>query len=127
MNSAIQCIAHIPSLAKYFLSDKYLEHKASDDKLAEDFAGVVRAIYQENERGLVCRGGYSITRSSESSPFRPRDFLEALVSVAPQFEGSKQRRFCRGLSFNFFLDMELNIVLTTFIASQTTAMNSYAF
>ena len=101
MNSAIQCIAHTPSLAEYFLSDKYLEHKARDEKMAEAFAGVVRAIYQKHERVPLGHGGYSITRSRESSSFRPRNFLEALIAVAPQFEGSRQRKCFRGLSIRF--------------------------
>eukprot|EP00804_Cyclotella_cryptica_P017569 CCRYP_006736-RA/>CCRYP_006736-RA protein AED:0.04 eAED:0.04 QI:83/1/0.66/1/1/1/3/0/555 len=90
MNSAIQCIAHTPSLAEYFLSNRYLEHKARDDKLTEAFAGVVRAIYQKNEGVSVGRRGYATTRSKENSSFRPHDFLDALIAVAPQFEGSRQ-------------------------------------
>ena len=79
MNAALQCIAHTPSLAQYFLSDKHTQDNTNEDKLVSSFANVVRGIYTENGR--------------RSSAFCPSRFLQDLIYVAPQFDGGRQREF----------------------------------
>jgi hypothetical protein len=87
MNAALQAIAHTPSLARYFLSNKYREVNTNEDKLASSFAEVVRAIYRSSPSGSR---RLSVARAL---PFRPQRFLEDLIEVAPQFDGGRQREY----------------------------------
>jgi hypothetical protein len=82
-------------LAEFFLTNNYLYN--GDEKLVESFATVVRAIYQEKSAGrgrgsgVSSHGrGYSLGGGDDQA-FSPKDFLEQLVAVAPQFVGSRQR------------------------------------
>jgi hypothetical protein len=87
MNAAIQCLAHTPSLADFFLSNNYRGFLSEDAKIGDAFGSIVNNI---------CRHGGSrhnyYSRMSDS-PCSPSAFLEAFTrdGVAPQFAGGRQR------------------------------------
>eukprot|EP00579_Thalassiosira_antarctica_P018507 CAMPEP_0201946990 /NCGR_PEP_ID=MMETSP0903-20130614/54706_1 /ASSEMBLY_ACC=CAM_ASM_000552 /TAXON_ID=420261 /ORGANISM="Thalassiosira antarctica, Strain CCMP982" /LENGTH=551 /DNA_ID=CAMNT_0048490111 /DNA_START=149 /DNA_END=1804 /DNA_ORIENTATION=+ len=85
MNSAIQCLAHTPSLADFFLSKDYTVFLSEKEKLGHCFADVIDKIYQNNSR-------HNYYSQMNNSPCSPDDFLEEFTDddVAPQFAGSRQ-------------------------------------
>ena len=87
LNAAIQCLAHTPSLADFFLSEDYKSYLSRNEKIASRFAEVVEQIYHNDDY-------YSYyAHSSTNPPYRPDDFLEGFTDddFAPQFAGSRQR------------------------------------
>ena len=95
MNAVIQCLAHAPSLADFFLNTDHSKLHSKNGKLAESFATVVHGIYKSGEASPTMITGidkYSYSTSRFNRAFRPNDFLEQMVEVAEQFEGSEQRK-----------------------------------
>mmetsp|Transcript_40514 Transcript_40514/g.85032 ORF Transcript_40514/g.85032 Transcript_40514/m.85032 type:complete len:591 (-) Transcript_40514:1603-3375(-) len=86
MNAALQCIAHTPSLADFFLSKSYALFISKNEKIGHCFADVVDNIYQNEGR---CNSYYS---RISNSVYRPDNFLEKFTDddVAPQFADSRQ-------------------------------------
>lgn len=97
MNAALQCLAHTPSLADFFLGGAHRAFAREDQKIASCFAEVVDNIYQRGGGGGGMCGYdnyYAQHRgSSSSSPFSPDAFLQKFTGddVAPQFGGYRQR------------------------------------
>mmetsp|Transcript_9769 Transcript_9769/g.20659 ORF Transcript_9769/g.20659 Transcript_9769/m.20659 type:complete len:321 (-) Transcript_9769:1722-2684(-) len=88
MNAAIQCLAHTPSLADFFLSKDYFFFLSKEKRLGHCFADVIDNIYQSNSN-------YSYCSQRKNSPYSPDTFLDEFASddVAPQFTGSRQRAY----------------------------------
>lgn len=81
MNAVIQCLAHTPPLADYFLSNDFKAHLSENEKIASCFAEVLEHIYPD-KNGL-----------DANYPYRPVNFLRAFTveDVAPVFGDRKQR------------------------------------
>ncbi|KAI0311746.1 hypothetical protein OF83DRAFT_1177271 [Amylostereum chailletii] len=81
MNSALQCLAHTPELADYFLTNVYSDELNPDNPLgmggaiAETFGALLGRIWAP---------------SSQSTSYSPREFKSALSRFAPQFSGYQQ-------------------------------------
>ncbi|KAL9183657.1 hypothetical protein ACHAXT_004513 [Thalassiosira profunda] len=83
MNACLQCLAHCPSLADYFLDDNHMLAVSGKEKIASCFAEVVEGIYQpQNDRYYA----------GLPSAFSPDEFLAKFTDdeFAPQFAGSRQ-------------------------------------
>ncbi|KAL7542623.1 hypothetical protein ACHAWF_007214 [Thalassiosira exigua] len=85
LNAALQCLAHTPSLADFFLSDAYKIFLSENEKVGSSFAQVIDNIYRSDD------DRYSYY-SQRNSSYSPGDFLEGFTDddVAPQFGGSRQ-------------------------------------
>ncbi|KAF7350667.1 Ubiquitin carboxyl-terminal hydrolase 4 [Mycena sanguinolenta] len=81
MNSALQCLAHEPELAEYFLNGVFMEELNPDNPL-----GMHGAIAQAF--------GALLTRlwapSGSSTSYAPREFKAQLERFAPQYRGYQQ-------------------------------------
>ncbi|KAJ7463408.1 hypothetical protein B0H11DRAFT_2052838 [Mycena galericulata] len=81
MNSALQCLAHEPELADYFLNGVYQEELNPDNPLgmhgaiAEAFGALLQRIW---------------AASAPSTSYSPREFKTQLQRFAPQFSGYQQ-------------------------------------
>ncbi|KAF7309998.1 hypothetical protein MIND_00372600 [Mycena indigotica] len=81
MNSALQCLAHQPELADYFLTGVYQEELNPDNPLgmqgaiAEAFGDLLKRIWAS---------------TSTSTSYSPREFKSQLQRFAPQFSGYQQ-------------------------------------
>ncbi|KAJ7068863.1 hypothetical protein B0H15DRAFT_871868, partial [Mycena belliarum] len=81
MNSALQCLAHEPELAEYFLTSVYQEELNPENPLgmhgaiAEAFGTLLQRIWAS---------------SGQSNSYSPRDFKAQLQRFAPQFSGYQQ-------------------------------------
>jgi len=87
MNAAIQCLAHTPSLADFFLSKDYKIFVSKEKRLGHCVADVIDNIYRSNSKCSYCS-------QRKQPPYSPDDFLDEFASddVAPQFAGSRQRK-----------------------------------
>ncbi|KAL7539991.1 hypothetical protein ACHAXR_009777 [Thalassiosira sp. AJA248-18] len=85
MNAVIQCIAHTPSLADFFLNRDYLPVLSSVEKVGRNVANVIEKIYENTD------DRYSYYSQMNSS-YSPGDFLDRFTEddVAPQFAGLRQ-------------------------------------
>ncbi|KAJ7714742.1 hypothetical protein B0H16DRAFT_1617898 [Mycena metata] len=81
MNSALQCLAHEPELAEYFLTDVYSEELNPDNPL-----GMHGAI--ANAFGALLQKIWAA--SGPSTSYSPREFKTQLQRFAPQFSGYQQ-------------------------------------
>ncbi|QRW03468.1 ubiquitin carboxyl-terminal hydrolase [Ceratobasidium sp. AG-Ba] len=101
MNSALQCLAHIPELDEYFLSGLY-RHELNPDnplgmqgQIANAFGALLHHLYpgsstapppkQERSYSAWGFGG-----GSSSSSYAPREFKQTLGRFAPAFSGYQQ-------------------------------------
>ncbi|KAJ6534629.1 hypothetical protein DFH09DRAFT_1284138 [Mycena vulgaris] len=81
MNSALQCLAHEPELADYFLTGVFQEELNPDNPLgmhgaiAEAFGTLLQRIWAAN---------------GPSTSYSPREFKSQLQRFAPQFSGYQQ-------------------------------------
>ncbi|KAF7356342.1 hypothetical protein MVEN_00966500 [Mycena venus] len=81
MNSALQCLAHEPELAEYFLTNVYSTELNPDNPLgmggaiAQAFGALLQKIW---------------ATSSPSTSYSPREFKTQLQRFAPQFSGYQQ-------------------------------------
>ncbi|KAJ7203950.1 hypothetical protein B0H12DRAFT_474594 [Mycena haematopus] len=81
MNSALQCLAHEPELAEYFLNGVFVEELNVDNPLgmggaiAQAFGALLQRIWAAN---------------GPSTSYSPRDFKTQLQRFAPQFSGYQQ-------------------------------------
>ncbi|KAJ7464605.1 hypothetical protein FB451DRAFT_1094421 [Mycena latifolia] len=81
MNSALQCLAHEPELADYFLTGVFQEELNPDNPLgmhgaiAEAFGALLQRIWAAN---------------GPSTSYSPREFKTQLQRFAPQFSGYQQ-------------------------------------
>ncbi|KAJ7108872.1 hypothetical protein C8R43DRAFT_1243488 [Mycena crocata] len=81
MNSALQCLAHEPELAEYFLTGVFQEELNPDNPLgmhgaiAQAFGALLHRIW---------------AASGTSTSYSPRDFKTQLQRFAPQFSGYQQ-------------------------------------
>ncbi|KAJ7698969.1 hypothetical protein B0H17DRAFT_1049841 [Mycena rosella] len=81
MNSALQCLAHEPELADYFLTGVFQEELNPDNPLgmhgaiAEAFGALLQRIW---------------AASGPSTSYSPREFKTQLQRFAPQFSGYQQ-------------------------------------
>ncbi|KAJ6464645.1 hypothetical protein C8R47DRAFT_1156028 [Mycena vitilis] len=81
MNSALQCLAHEPELAEYFLNGVFQEELNPDNPLgmhgaiAEAFGALLHRIWAS---------------SGPSTSYSPREFKTQLQRFAPQFSGYQQ-------------------------------------
>ncbi|KAI0065534.1 cysteine proteinase [Artomyces pyxidatus] len=81
MNSALQCLAHTPELADYFLNGVFHDELNPDNPLgmhgaiAESFGALLGRMWSD---------------SSISTSYSPREFKSVLQRFAPQFSGYQQ-------------------------------------
>ncbi|KAJ7117610.1 hypothetical protein C8R44DRAFT_707956 [Mycena epipterygia] len=81
MNSALQCLAHEPELAEYFLTGVFQQELNPDNPLgmhgaiAEAFGALLQRIWAS---------------SGPSTSYSPREFKTQLQRFAPQFSGYQQ-------------------------------------
>ncbi|KAJ6581893.1 hypothetical protein B0H19DRAFT_1061389 [Mycena capillaripes] len=81
MNSALQCLAHEPELAEYFLTNVFQEELNPDNPLgmhgaiAQAFGALLQRIW---------------AASGPSTSYSPREFKTQLQRFAPQFSGYQQ-------------------------------------
>jgi ubiquitin carboxyl-terminal hydrolase 4/11/15 len=102
MNSALQCLAHIPELEQYFLSGLYRQELNPDNPLgmqgqiANAFGALLHHLYpsagsspstSKQERGY---GGWGFGGNTSSSSYAPREFKQTLGRFAPAFSGYQQ-------------------------------------
>ncbi|KAF8597077.1 cysteine proteinase [Ceratobasidium sp. AG-I] len=109
MNSALQCLAHIPELEQYFLTGLY-RHELNPDnplgmqgQIANAFGALLHHLYPGQGAGadgggsgnLVKASGYSAWgfgggSGNSSSSYAPREFKQTLGRFAPAFSGYQQ-------------------------------------
>ncbi|KAJ6519147.1 hypothetical protein C8R45DRAFT_918227 [Mycena sanguinolenta] len=83
MNSALQCLAHEPELAEYFLNGVFVEELNPDNPL-----GMHGAIAQAF--GALLGRIWAPSVSGGSTSYAPREFKTQLQRFAPQFSGYQQ-------------------------------------
>ncbi|KAG9093044.1 CSN-associated deubiquitinating enzyme Ubp12 [Ceratobasidium sp. UAMH 11750] len=101
MNSALQCLAHIPELDQYFLSGLY-RHELNPDnplgmqgQIANSFGALLHHLYPgegsapnpKPDRGYSAWG---FGGGNSSSSYAPREFKQTLGRFAPAFSGYQQ-------------------------------------
>ncbi|KAF5336704.1 hypothetical protein D9758_015091 [Tetrapyrgos nigripes] len=88
MNSAVQCLAHTPEVAEYFLSGVFEQELNPDNPLgmhgqiAQAFAALLHKIWSTTFQ--------STSSYSSSHSYSPREFKSTLSRFAPQFSGYQQ-------------------------------------
>lgn len=93
MNAAVQCLAHTPSLADFFLSKQFKHFIVErEQKIANAFADLIDKIYDGDSQNSY--HSYYASYPAEST-HSPDEFLEAFTEdeVAPQFGGYRQRTY----------------------------------
>ena len=105
MNAALQCLAHTPSLADFFLSKQFKNFVVErEQKIANAFADVIDKIYDaDDSQNNSYYHSYYASYPVEPT-HSPDEFLEAFTEdeVAPQFGGYRQRKFSK-MSMLFYL------------------------
>ncbi|KAG8697366.1 CSN-associated deubiquitinating enzyme Ubp12, partial [Ceratobasidium sp. 395] len=104
MNSALQCLAHIPELDQYFLSGLY-RHELNPDnplgmqgQIANSFGALLHHLYPGDGSPTASTSkpidrGYSawgFGGGNSSSSYAPREFKQTLGRFAPAFSGYQQ-------------------------------------
>lgn len=109
MNSALQCLAHIPELEQYFLTALY-RHELNPDnplgmqgQIANAFAALMHHLYPDQGGNTDSGGSGSYGKSTgysawgfgggggnSSSSYAPREFKQTLGRFAPAFSGYQQ-------------------------------------
>src|SRR3954471_15912623 len=93
MNSALQCLSHIPELEEYFLSGLYRHELNFDNPLgmqgqiANVFGALLHNLYPNPGQQSTSR---SMGWGSSSSSYAPREFKQTLGRFAPAFSGYQQ-------------------------------------
>ncbi|SSD60895.1 uncharacterized protein SCODWIG_02656 [Saccharomycodes ludwigii] len=99
MNSALQCLAHIPELKDYFLYDVFLQELNVDNPLgykgaiANSFAGLIKSLFKETIK---------IDNDEINSSFAPRNFKTTIGYCNSMFKGYLQQDSQEFI--NFLLD-----------------------
>ncbi|KAF8597759.1 cysteine proteinase [Ceratobasidium sp. AG-I] len=100
MDSALQCLLHIPELEKYFLQDLH-QHELNPDnplgmegQLANAFNVLMHRMYPATAQPTTTEEAKSKTqpprRVGSSSSYAPRDFKTTVCQFAPVFAGYEE-------------------------------------
>ncbi|KAG9096159.1 CSN-associated deubiquitinating enzyme Ubp12 [Ceratobasidium sp. 370] len=101
MNSALQCLAHIPELEQYFLSGLY-RHELNPDnplgmqgQIANSFGALLHHLYPgegsaPNPKPDRSYSAWGFGGGNSSSSYAPREFKQTLGRFAPAFSGYQQ-------------------------------------
>lgn len=98
MNSALQCLAHLPELTEYFMRKSILHHLISLDGSLCVIGDVYKTELNPDNPlstgGILARSYNDLVRNlfspSASSSYSPRDFKHRIATHAPQFSGYAQ-------------------------------------